>query len=140
MQKNLTILLAILLYPMADLRAQFEFEQKYDWVYRPPRYDRKVGRLVGYYASPFVQYDALRKRTFVAGDAYDVHFTTNEGRTWTPMFDTLFWYLDFKNGLQIRRDGTYLWYGTIYHSTNYMNVLLEDGSRTRVTLGCTVLM
>lgn len=129
-ERRLLLVAACILVVVADVYAQFEFEQKYEWVYRPPRYDRKVGRLVGYYATPFVEYDQLRKRTFVAGDAYDVHFTTDEGRTWTPMFDTLFWYLDFKNGLQIRRDGTYLWYGTIYNSSNYMNVLSEDGGRT----------
>jgi photosystem II stability/assembly factor-like uncharacterized protein len=128
--QRLAIAIVLMLCIGDAARAQFDFNELYEWVYRPPRYDRKVGRLVGYYASPFVQYDALRKRTFVAGDAYDVHYSTNEGRTWMPMFDTLFWYLDFKNGLQIRRDGTYLWYGTIYHSTNYMNILSEDGGRT----------
>ncbi len=126
----LSLLFAMLLCPVAEVQAQFEFEQKYEWIYRPPRYDRKVGRLVGYQATPFTQYDALRKRTFVAGDPYDVHYTTDEGRTWAPMFDTLMWYLDFVYTLQINRSGTYVWYSTIYHLKNYMNILSDDGGRT----------
>ncbi len=113
-----------------DVHAQFEFKQLYEWMYRPPYYARKLDKIVGYYAAPFTQYDPLRKRTFVSADAYDVHYTTDEGRTWTPMFDTLMWYLDLGNAMQIHRNGTYVWYSTIYYPSNYMNILSEDGGKT----------
>jgi len=126
----LCIAVTCLLAESPCVHAQFEYKQLYEWLYRPPYYARKLGKIVGYYAAPFTQYDALRKRTFISGDAYDVHYTTDQGRTWTPMFDTLMWYLDLGNAMQINRRGTYIWHSTIYDPRNYMNILSEDGGQT----------